>query len=326
VDLPDVVGREAIFKVHLAQVSQEEGLNLKTLARATPGFSGADIANMVNEGALRAARFGRNKVKMNDLENARDKVLMGPERKSRVITDQIKEKTAWHEAGHGLISRLVGQRDAVHKISVIPRGRALGVTSFLPDEVSHAEGNMEDLINQLCTAMGGRVAEEVRFGKISAGAADDISRASAIARRMVCVYGMSPALGPIAYSPGSSATVFLGRDLARDRPYSEATAATIDSEITRLVTDAYERSKELLEENKDLLETIAMELMEREVLTGDELDQLIQGEKLDPLVIDEDVEVNDKDEPEEANSPTNEPDDSEDGTEVLDAVRAESIS
>jgi cell division protease FtsH len=323
VDLPDVVGREAIFKVHLEEVSREEDLNLKILAQATPGFSGADIANMVNEAALRAARYGRNKVRLTDLEHARDKVLMGPERKSRVITDQIKEKTAWHEAGHGLISRLVGQRDAVHKISVIPRGRALGVTSFLPDEVSHTEGNMEDLVNQLCTAMGGRVAEEIRFGKISAGAANDIQQASGLARRMVCEFGMSSVLGPVAYSQGSHNAVFLGRDLARDRPYSETTAATIDAEVTRLVMEAYERTRKLLEENRETLEKLALELMEREVLSGEELDMVMQGEVLPPLEHQEELPVSlDSEEPVLIDEKV----ESEETPRVLEEVRAESTS
>jgi cell division protease FtsH len=282
VDLPDVVGREGIFKVHIQEVPTAEDVDLKKLSRATPGFSGADIANMVNEGALQAARFGREKVAMGDLEDARDKVLMGPERKSRVITDQIKEKTAWHEAGHALVSRLVGQRDAVHKVSVIPRGRALGVTSFLPDEVSRMEGNREDLLHDLATAMGGRCAEEVRFGMISAGAADDIRRASSIARRMVCELGMSEKLGPVAYS-NSSATVFLGRELQRERPYSEATAALIDAEVTRLVTDGYDTAKRLLQENEEVLERIAEALLVREVLSGEELELLIEGRELPPI-------------------------------------------
>ena len=282
VDLPDVVGRVGIFQVHLKNVPVARDVDVDRLARATPGFSGADIANMVNEGALHAARYGRDEVRMLDLENARDKVLMGPERKSRVITDQIKEKTAWHEAGHALVSLLVGQRDAVHKVSVIPRGRALGVTSFLPDEVSRTEGNMEDLVNDMCTAMGGRVAEEIQFGKISAGASDDIRRASAIARRMVCEFGMSSKLGPVAYS-GSNQTVFLGRELSQQRPYSEATASKIDAEVTRLITEAYERARELLTRERALLARISVALMEREVLTGDELDQLVRGEELPPL-------------------------------------------
>ena len=284
VDLPDVIGREGIFKVHIAEVPTHDDVDIKKLSRATPGFSGADIANMVNEGALQAARFGRDKVRMGDLEDARDKVLMGPERKSRVITDQIKEKTAWHEAGHALVSRLVGQRDAVHKVSVIPRGRALGVTSFLPDEVSRMEGNREDLLHELATAMGGRCAEEVRFQKVSAGAADDIRRASSIARRMVCELGMSDKLGPVAYS-NTSATVFLGRDLQRERPYSEATAALIDAEVTRLVTEGYDTAKQLLENNQETLERIAVALLDREVVSGEELELLIEGRELPPLEI-----------------------------------------
>lgn len=255
------------------------------LARATPGFSGADIANMVNEAALLAARRNRKLVVMRDFEDARDKLLMGPERKSRVLTDAVKQKTAWHEAGHALMTKLLEGVDQLHKVSIIPRGRALGVTSFLPEEEKLYLRGRSYLLDTICAALGGRVAEELRFNEIDSGAANDIEKATKLAHQMVCEFGMSDRLGPISYGEKNS-LVFLGRDLTRDRNYSEATAREIDEEIKKIITDSLDRTRKVLKDGYGKLQTIAENLLIHEVLDNAQIDRLLAGETLPlPLVV-----------------------------------------
>ncbi|MBI4861597.1 MAG: ATP-dependent zinc metalloprotease FtsH [Candidatus Riflebacteria bacterium] len=283
VDLPDIKGREGIFRVHTKKIPLTDDVDLAILARATPGFSGADIANMVNEAALLAARRDRKRVNMEDFEDARDKIIMGQERKSRILSDPIKERIAYHEAGHALISKLIGGQDAVHKISVIPRGRALGVTSFLPEEDRMYIRNRTYLLDSICGLLGGRVAEELRFGEISSGAANDIEKATKIVHQMVCEFGMSATLGPVTYGEDHS-LVFLGRDITRERNYSEETAHEIDLEVKRIITEAYEKTRQLLQENFDKLDILAKALLVHEVLDGSQVDRLLEGEELPPPV------------------------------------------
>lgn len=281
VDLPDVVGREGIFKVHIANVSHnKENLDINKLAKATPGFSGADIANMVNEAALLAARTDCKEVTLEHLESARDKILMGPERKSRLLTDSIKERIAYHEAGHALLSTYIPGLDAVHKVSIIPRGRALGVTSFLPEEEKMYLRERQYLLDTICRLLGGRVAEELTFNEVSTGASNDIERATKLAHQMVCEYGMSDKLGPLSYGE-EKGLVFLGRDLSRDRNYSESTAATIDSEVSKIVISALERTRILLKEHYSELKLVADALLIHEVIDGSDIAKIINGEELE---------------------------------------------
>jgi cell division protease FtsH len=287
VDLPDVVGREGIFKVHISNVPyNKETLDINKLARATPGFSGADIANMVNEAALLAARLDCKEVTLEHLENARDKILMGPERKSRLLTDAIKERIAFHEAGHALISKFIPGLDPVHKVSVIPRGRALGVTSFLPEEDKMFIREKQYLLDSICGLFGGRVAEELTFNEVSTGASNDIVRATRLAHQMVCEYGMSDKLGPLSYGE-EKGLVFLGREMSRDRDYSESTATAIDAEVSNIILSSLERTRALLKDRYSELKMVAEALLIHEVLDGSELDRLLKGEKLDPPVKEE---------------------------------------
>ena len=283
VDLPDIRGREAIFRIHGCKVPVSDEVNMETLARATPGFSGADIANMVNEAALLTARRNHKQVVMRDFEDARDKLLMGPERKSRVLTEAIKQKTAWHEAGHALMVKVLKDVDDLHKVSIIPRGRALGVTSFLPEEEKLYLRGRTYLFDNICAALGGRVAEELRFHEIDSGAANDIEKATKIAHQMVCEFGMSERMGPISYGEKNS-LVFLGRDLTRDRNYSEQTSREIDEEVKRIVTEALERTRKLLTDNYHLLQRIAENLLIHEVLDSAQVDRLLAGEELPPPI------------------------------------------
>ncbi|MBI3893733.1 MAG: ATP-dependent metallopeptidase FtsH/Yme1/Tma family protein [Candidatus Wallbacteria bacterium] len=281
VDLPDIKGREAIFRIHGRKVPVTDEVDMTILARATPGFSGADIANMVNEAALLCARRNRKLVVMRDFEDARDKLLMGPERKSRVLTDAIKQKTAWHEAGHALMTKVLKSVDELHKVSIIPRGRALGVTSFLPEEEKLYLRGRHYLLDTICAALGGRVAEELRFSEIDSGAANDIEKATKIAHQMICEFGMSDRLGPISYGEKNS-LIFLGRDLTRDRNYSEQTSREIDEELKRIIMEALERTRKLLKENYDKLQLIAENLLIHEVLDNAQIDRLLAGETLPP--------------------------------------------
>jgi len=280
---PDIKGREAILKIHIRNndVPLDENVNVHTLARGTPGFSGADLANMVNEAALLAARRSKEKVTMTDFEDAKDRVLMGPERRSLVISQEDKRLTAFHEAGHVLVGRLLPKADPIHKATIIPRGPSLGATSWLPTEDRHNVSKSYCLAT-LRMAMGGRAAEEVMFNEFSSGAANDLRGATERAHAMVCEWGMSE-LGPISFS--TNAEVFLGRDFVKERTFSEETASAVDNEIHKLLTEAYEDAREVIVEHKDVLIALAEDLMERETLEADEIDEIIRkqgGEGLIP--------------------------------------------
>ena len=240
VSRPDVRGREGILQVHTRKIPLAEDVDLSVLARATPGFSGADLANLVNEAALAAARHNQKFVSMKDFESSKDKVLMGAERRSLIITDEEKKVTAFHEAGHALLAALVPHSDPLHKVTIIPRGMALGLTQQLPSEERH-NWSKEQLEARIAVCMGGRIAEETTFGQITTGAQNDIEQATEMARKMVCEWGMSDALGPLTYGKKEEA-IFLGKEFNRHQDYSEATALKIDAEIKRIVTEQYERA------------------------------------------------------------------------------------
>lgn len=282
VDRPDVLGREGIFKVHLKKVPIATDVDVKVLARGTPGFSGADIANMVNEAALLAARRNHDKVLMEDLEESKDKVMMGTERKSLIITEEEKKLTAYHEAGHTLVSKLIPNMDPIHKVTIIPRGRALGLTQALPIDEKHNYSKTY-CENQLAFMLGGRAAEKIVFNELSTGAGNDIERATALARKMVCEWGMSEALGPLTFGKKDE-EIFLGREFGMHRDFSEATSEVIDREIRGIVERAHERAENLLRENSDKLHALANALLDRECLDGDEVDRLMRGEILPPKV------------------------------------------
>ena len=278
---PDVKGREAILKVHTKKIPLSEDVDLPVLARGTPGFSGADLANLVNEGALLAARQNRKQVSMVDLETAKDKVLMGPERRSMILSDDEKRNTAFHEAGHALVASMLPNADPLHKVTIIPRGMALGVTMQLPLDDKHTY-TRDFLEAQLAIMMGGRVAEELFLNHITTGAGNDIEQATGIARRMVCEFGMSD-LGPLAFGKNQQ-EIFLGRDLATQRDFSEDTAIKIDQEVKKFVTTGYERAKDILNTHRDMLTRIAEALLEREILDANEMKLLIAGKPLPELV------------------------------------------
>jgi len=281
VDVPDVRGREGIFKVHTRKIPLAADLDLKILARGTPGLSGADIANLVNEAALLAARRGHDKVSMEDFEDAKDKVMMGTERRSLVITEDEKKTTAYHEAGHALVGKLTPNADPVHKVTIIPRGMALGLTHFLPIDERHTHSK-EYLEARLIYTLGGRVAERLVFDQLTTGAGNDLERATALVHKMVCEWGMSEKLGPITFGKKQE-EIFLGREIARHRDYSERTAQLIDDEVKRILTDAEEKATALLTENLDNLHLVAKALLERESLDGEDIDTLLQGKELAPL-------------------------------------------
>ncbi len=280
VDRPDVRGRHGILKVHARKVPLDEDVNLEILAKGTPGFSGADLANMVNEAALLAARRDTDKVTMRDFEDAKDKVMMGAERRSMVISEDEKKLTAYHEAGHALVGMLTPGSDPVHKVTIIPRGRALGVTSYLPIDEKHS-WSKKYIEGKLLHLMGGRAAERLIFDDYTNGAASDIKQATGIARKMVCDWGMSEKIGPLALGHGSE-EVFLGREIGQGKTYSEATAIEVDREIKRIVLTAQNTAVELLEENLDALHNIANGLLEREILDGDEVEMILTGKELPP--------------------------------------------
>jgi cell division protease FtsH len=274
VNMPDVKGREDILKVHIKNIPLNKDVNLKVLARSTPGFSGADLANLVNEAALLAARLSRENVMMKDMESAKDKVLMGVERKSMIVSDEEKRSTAYHEAGHALVAALIPEADPIHKVTIIPRGLALGITQQLPldDRYTYSKTYLEA---QLSVLMAGRVAENLFLNKTTTGAANDFERATDIARKMVCQYGMSD-LGPLTFGERDD-LVFLGKDLAMHKNFSEKTAELIDLEVKKIITRNFDRSKELLENNKASLKTIAEALLDKEVLSSEEIDDIIEG-------------------------------------------------
>ncbi len=274
---PDVKGREQILKVHTKKVPLADDVNLSMIARGTPGFAGADLANLVNEAALVAARQNRKVVTQFDFELAKDKVIMGVERKSLILSDEEKKNTAYHEAGHALVAALTPNADPLHKVTIIPRGMALGLTMQLPIDDKHSY-NKEYLEAQLAILMGGRIAEEIFMQHVTTGAGNDIERATDMARKMVCEWGMSD-LGPMSFGKREE-QIFLGREIAQHRDYSEATAIRIDEQVKKLVSDGYDRARKIIEEKSDALDRIAKALLEREVLDGSEVRQLIAGETL----------------------------------------------
>jgi cell division protease FtsH len=274
---PDVKGREEILRVHTRKVPIADDVDLSIIARGTPGFSGADLANLVNEAALWAARQNRKFVMMSDFEMSKDKVLMGVERKSMILSDEEKKNTAYHEAGHALVAAMTPGADPVHKVTIIPRGMALGLTMQLPEDDKHTY-TREYLETMLAVLMGGRSAEEIFLGHITTGAGNDIERATDIARNMVCEWGMSE-LGPLAYGKKDEA-IFLGREIAQHRDYSEDTAIQIDKEVKRIVNGGYENAKNLLSKNRETLERIAQALLEREVIDANEVKLLMEGKPL----------------------------------------------
>jgi len=273
VPLPDVKGREAILKVHTRNTPLDPDVDLGVIARTTPGFTGADLENLINEAALLAARKGRDRVGMEELEAAKDKVLMGTERKSMIISEEERRDTAYHEAGHALVAKFTPGADPIHKVTIIPRGQALGLTQQLPMDERHIYSK-DYLLANITTLMGGRAAEEVVLKRFTTGAGNDIERATEIARKMVCEWGMSEKLGPLTFGRKDE-QVFLGKDLVLQRNFSEETAQQIDAEIRRIVTDCYERAKRTIVSHLDLLHKLASALLERESLTGEEVDQII---------------------------------------------------
>jgi cell division protease FtsH len=273
VPLPDIRGRQKILEVHMKRTPVAADVNVTTLAKGTPGFSGADLENLVNEAALIAAKRNKEKLDMNDFEDSKDKVYMGLERKSKVIKEEDRKTTAYHEGGHALVARFLPYTDAVNKITIIPRGRAAGVTWFLPEERDFKY--KDQLQSELAVAFGGRVAEDIVFSRISTGASNDIKQATDLAQKMVRVWGMSENLGPLSYSKEEE-QIFLGREISQHRDYSEDTAKKIDEEINRLISGAYEKAGAVLNENIDILHKLAESLLEKETVMGAELDELIK--------------------------------------------------
>jgi cell division protease FtsH len=278
VGLPDIRGREQILKVHMRKVPLDESVSAQTIARGTPGFSGADLANLVNEAALFAARSNRRTVTMEEFERARDKIMMGAERKSMVMSEKEKVNTAYHEAGHAIIGRLVPEHDPVHKVTIIPRGRALGVTQFLPEEDKYSISKRA-IESQLCSLFGGRIAEEMTLGieGVTTGASNDIERATALARNMVTKWGLSEKLGPLHYGEDENRAPGVAGN-----PISGKTSNEIDAEVRRIIDDCYARSHKLLEENRDILEAMKDALMEYETLDADQVNDLMERRKVRP--------------------------------------------
>jgi cell division protease FtsH len=280
VDMPDLRGREGILKVHSRKIPLDADVSLNTIARGTPGLSGADLANIVNEAALLAARKNQAKVKMEDLEEAKDKVMMGPERKSLALNEREKERIAYHEAGHALVASLIPEADPLHKVTIVPRGRALGMTAQLPvDDRHNWSRNM--LMAEIAVFLGGRSAEKAIFDDLTTGAKSDIDKASNIARKMICEWGMSEALGPLSFGPKEE-QIFLGREIAQHRDYSEQTAELIDKEVRRVVDEAGERADRIIAENTNTLKALAAALLEREILDREEIDRILAGQELEP--------------------------------------------
>ncbi len=287
---PDVRGRHKILQVHARKVPLSKDVELEVIAKGTPGFSGADLENLVNEAALLAARANKNEVTRDDLEKAKDKVMMGAERRSMVITEEEKKVTAYHEAGHALVAMYLPKADPVHKVSIIPRGRAMGVTMYLPEEEKYNE-TKDGLNVRICTLLGGRVAEELIFDSVTSGASNDLERATAIARKMVCEWGMSDKLGPLAFGE-KEGEVFLGRDYGHVKNYSEATAIAIDEEIRSIVEENYARTTEILSGHKDELIEVSEALLERENMDGSEIRAMIfPAENADEATTDGSEEV-----------------------------------
>ncbi|MCF8129298.1 MAG: ATP-dependent zinc metalloprotease FtsH [Deltaproteobacteria bacterium] len=277
VPVPDLKGREGILKVHLRKKLVDDNLNTSVLARGTPGFTGADIENMVNEAALMAARRGKEKIELEDFEDAKDKVLMGTERKSMIISEEEKKITAYHESGHALVARLLPDTDPIHKVTIIPRGRALGLTQQLPIDEKHTYPK-EHLLNNIAILMGGRAAEKIVLNTETTGAGNDIERASELARKMVCDFGMSEELGPLSFGKKDE-QIFLGRELSQHRDYGEDTAKKIDEEVRRIVTDAYDKTCGLITDNLETMHNMASALLEKETLNTHDIDEIMAGDK-----------------------------------------------
>ena len=281
VDRPDVKGREGILKVHTRIIPLDPNVKLDVLAKGTPGLAGAELANLVNEAALLAARKNKKKVEMIDFEEAKDKVMMGMERKSMIISEEEKKTTAYHEIGHVLVARMLPEADPVHKVTIIPRGRALGVTSYLPIDEKHTYSR-EYLEAIITYALGGRAAEKLIFNHFTTGAGNDIEKATSIARKMVCEWGMSDKLGPLSYG-AKEEEIFLGREIQKHRDYSEKVAIEIDEEVRRIISEAELRAEKILGDNLEILHKLAVELLEREILDSSEIDKIIKGEELPPI-------------------------------------------
>ena len=291
VSVPDVKGRLEIIKVHIKNIPLADDVDLEVLARGTPGFTGADLANLLNEAALLAARQSKIKVEMIDFEDAKDKVMMGKERKSMIISEKEKINTAHHEAGHALVARLTPGTDPIHKVSIIPRGMALGITQQLPidDKYTYSRGH---LLNTLAVLMGGRAAEEIALDHLTTGASNDLERATDLARKMVCEWGMSDKMGPVTFGKKQE-QIFLGREIAQHKDYSEKTAEEIDKEVKNIITERHEYAKKLLTENKKLLLKVAHALLDKETIDAAELDAIIEGKE----IIKPEPKKNDKDTP-----------------------------
>ena len=277
IPVPDIMGRVGILKVHVKKTPLSNDVDIKVLARGTPGFTGADIENMVNEAALMAARRGKDRLEMVDFEDAKDKVMMGTERKSMIITEEEKNTIAYHEAGHALVARLLPGTDPIHKVTIIPRGRSLGLTQQLPIVGKHTYPK-DDLQNNICILMGGRAAEEIMLNTQTTGAEKDIEKASDLARKMVCEYGMSEDLGPLTFGK-KEGQIFLGREFTQHRDYSELTAQKIDGEVRDIVIGAYKKTAQLIKNNLGTLHKMANALLEKETLNSSEIDELMGGGK-----------------------------------------------
>ncbi len=282
VDRPDVKGREGILKVHTRNIPLEDDVNLEVIAKGSPGLAGAELANLVNEAALLAARKNKKKVELIDFEEAKDKVMMGMERKSLIISEEEKKTTAYHEVGHVLVARMIPEADPVHKVTIIPRGRALGVTSYLPIDEKHtySKNYLEAVITY---ALGGRAAEKLVFNHYTTGAGNDIEKATNLARKMVCEWGMSDKMGPLSYG-AKEEEIFLGREIQKHRDYSEKTAIEIDEEVQRIVNSAMERAEKILSDNMEILHKLSLELLERESLDSEEINAIIKGKELPPMI------------------------------------------
>ncbi|MCP4291757.1 MAG: ATP-dependent zinc metalloprotease FtsH [bacterium] len=292
VDMPDIVGREAILKVHMKKVRMDEEVSAKTIAAGCPGMAGADLENLVNEAALLAARKNHDKVTMDDFEDAKEKVMLGPERRSRVFTDKVKKETAYHEAGHAVVAYRCEESDPVHKVTIIPRGQALGLTFTLPQEDQYTQDEQK-LLDQICVSLGGRVAEEIFLGKIGSGAYSDIKSVTNIARSMVTRLGMSKKMGPISYEEGSG-QVFLGRDYGRTASVSQKTMENIDGEVHRIVDEELDRARKILDADRDLVEVLTAALLERETIDAEEFIMLMEGRELPTPELDIDFSTSDE--------------------------------
>jgi cell division protease FtsH len=279
VDMPDINGREGILKVHARKIPLAEDVNLRTIARVTPGLSGADLANIVNEAALLAARKNRKNVVMEDFEEAKDKVMMGPERRSLLLSDDERKRIAYHEAGHALVASLIPEADPLHKVTIVPRGRALGMTAQIPLDDRH-NFSKSMLMAEIAVFLGGRAAERAKFNDLSTGAKEDIDKATRIARKMVCEWGMSDTMGPLSFG-AKEEQIFLGREIAQHRDYSEQTAIMIDKEVRRIVDEASGRAEGLIGDKLDKLEVLADSLLEREILDGEQIERVLKGEELE---------------------------------------------